>query len=417
VIHSRLHAGARQGAIAPLTAILLIPLLGMVAFAVDLGWISLTQSDLQNAADSAALAAAGQLTDGFVQYNLPTQSTLQKNAILTASEAQARTYAKNFAGYNAAGGTALASVPDADVTFGFTDASGAYTPATANSGYPNTVKVTVRRDATANGSLGLFFGPVLGLSSVNLTASAAATIYAANVDSFQNTAKLHIPILPMTYDVANWNNFLATGKNPDGNPAVDANGNPAIQTYPSIKDQGNFGMFSLTDSTTGASTISDWIANGMVQSDFQQLQSASAGDQIPLLPLSQHNQNILPSQSTDGLGSWNWSGNPGLKTSDVHTLSNYVGDTYLFPLFKALDSNPATYTAGTGQGSNYYFNTVQFVSVRVVSTNNSTVVLQPSPMVLNPDTIILSSVVPAGTGSGSASTKNATTFTPPKLTQ
>jgi hypothetical protein len=221
-------------------------------------------------------------------------------------------------------------------------------------------------------------------------------------------------MLPMTYDVANWNSFLVTGQNPDGKTSTDANGNPAVQTYPSIKDNGNFGMFSLTDSTNGASTISGWIANGMVQSDLQKLQSDSAGDQTPLIPLSQHNQTILPSQSTDGMGSWNWSGDPGLKTSDVHTLSNYVGDTYLLPLFKALDSNPLTYQAGHGQGSNYYFNTVQFVSVRIVTTNNSTVILQPSPMVLNPDTVIVNQLTPAGTGSNATT---ATTFLPPKLTQ
>ena len=408
------HLKSRRAAVAPLTAVLLIPLLGMVAFAVDLGWISLTQSDLQNAADSAALAAAGQLMDGFVQYNLPGQSTLQKSAILSASKAKAVTYAKNFAGYNTAGNIAIASVPDADVTFGFTDASGNYTPSTSSSGYPNTVKVTVRRDATANGSLRLFFGPVLGMSSVNLNASAAATIYAANLDSFQNTPKLQIGMLPMTYDVANWNNFLATGQDPDGNTTTDANGNPAIQIYPSIKATGNFGLLSLDDSTNGASVISNWISNGMTQSDLQNLQFNSAGDQTPLLPLSQHNQNIFPNQSTDGMGSWNWSGNPGLKTSVVHTLSNYVGNTYLLPLFKALNSDPLNYQAGTGQGSHYYFNIVQFISVRIVSTGNSTVVVQPSSMVLNPDIVIGTQPTPAGTGSNATT---ATTFLPPKLTQ
>ena len=35
------HRGGRRAAIAPLTAILLIPLMGLAAFAVDLGWIVL----------------------------------------------------------------------------------------------------------------------------------------------------------------------------------------------------------------------------------------------------------------------------------------------------------------------------------------------------------------------------------------
>ena len=58
----------RRGAVAPLAAILLVPLLGMVAFAVDSGWMVLARSDLQNAADAAALAGAQQLT-GQQQLN------------------------------------------------------------------------------------------------------------------------------------------------------------------------------------------------------------------------------------------------------------------------------------------------------------------------------------------------------------
>ncbi len=53
----------RRGAIAPLAAILMIPLMGMIAFAVDRGWSSPTHNELQAAAEAAALTGAGQLTD------------------------------------------------------------------------------------------------------------------------------------------------------------------------------------------------------------------------------------------------------------------------------------------------------------------------------------------------------------------
>ena len=39
MMRPNLHRLARRAAMAPLTALLLIPLLGMVAFAVDMGWI------------------------------------------------------------------------------------------------------------------------------------------------------------------------------------------------------------------------------------------------------------------------------------------------------------------------------------------------------------------------------------------
>jgi Flp pilus assembly protein TadG len=54
----------RQGAIAPLAAVLAVFLIGMVAFAVDIGWIVLSKTNLQNTADSAALAGADPLMNG-----------------------------------------------------------------------------------------------------------------------------------------------------------------------------------------------------------------------------------------------------------------------------------------------------------------------------------------------------------------
>ena len=49
----------RRGVIAVLAALLMVVLFAMVAFAVDLGYITLVRTQLQAAADSAALAAAG----------------------------------------------------------------------------------------------------------------------------------------------------------------------------------------------------------------------------------------------------------------------------------------------------------------------------------------------------------------------
>ena len=165
--------------------------------------------------------------------------------------------------------------------------------------------------------------------------------------------------------------------------------------------------------------VSSWITSGLTQSDVQNLLSNSASDQTPLIPLSSHNQTITPAASTDGLGSWNWVGDTGMKTSVEHTLENYIGDTYLLPLFTPLNDGTAkgsTYTAGIGNGSHYDYNIVQFVSVQLIDANGG-VTVQPSATVLNPSWVIMSSVVPAGTGTGSASTTNATTFAPPKLTQ
>ena len=416
---------ARRANIVPLTAILLIPLLALAAFAVDLGYVVLIQSDLQNAADAAALAGASKLTDGFVKYNLPGQSSSAQASILSTAEANASAAAKQFAGLNNAGVTGL-TLLDSDIEYGFTDASGNYTANSASSAtFPNTIKVSLRRDGTANTSLGLFFGPVCGKSTQDLKATAAAAIYEVNINGFQNTSTpgfgntggLHVGMLPMTYDVNAWNNFLQTGANPDGGISTDSNGVPDISVYPSVKDTGNFGLLGLDDAHAGTSEVNGWIASGLTQTELNGVLNPSPTPQTPLLPLSAHNSTILPSASTDGMGSWNWVGDTGMKTDVLHTLGNYQGTSFLLPLFKPLnDGTSGSYAAGNGNGSHYYYNIVQFVSVKIIYVDNKSLVVEPSATVVNPSQVTFQSP-PVPAGSGGSSSRHTFTFTPPKLTQ
>ena len=46
----------RRGAIVPFMALMLVAIMGFVALAVDLGYIAMVHAQLQNAADSSALA-------------------------------------------------------------------------------------------------------------------------------------------------------------------------------------------------------------------------------------------------------------------------------------------------------------------------------------------------------------------------
>src|SRR5262249_3580303 len=135
-------------------------------------YMALVRSDLQNAADAAALAGAEKLQSLYVQYNQPGQTSMTSvltQAITNSGSTSPMATAIKFARYNKAGNVNL-EVPTTDVKFGFTDAQGNYT--SPYIGFPNTIQVTVRRDSTANGSLKLFFGPVLGMSSIDLTATA-----------------------------------------------------------------------------------------------------------------------------------------------------------------------------------------------------------------------------------------------------
>ena len=59
--HSPRRKGQRRGAIAVLTALMMTFLVGMVAFAVDYGYLVKVRTDMQRAADAAALAAVQDL--------------------------------------------------------------------------------------------------------------------------------------------------------------------------------------------------------------------------------------------------------------------------------------------------------------------------------------------------------------------
>jgi Flp pilus assembly protein TadG len=397
----------RRGAIAPLTALLLIPLLAMVAFAVDLGWITHTQNELQAAADAAALAGAAQLPDGFVQYYTPGQTSAQQTTILNNATAAARTYAKNYASSNRAGDVSSLNLQDSDIEFGYTDSSGNYTPLSSYSGFPNTVQVLLRRDSQANGSLGTFFGRVLGVNSVDLEVTASATIYAGTVNSFSTTGPLNSRILPMTYDVNHWNNYLQTGQSPDGTTDT-VNGVPALDIYPSIKFSGNFGELSLDQSNDGASTISDWISSGVSKTALQA--EVNAG----LLPLSSHNSSLAP----------DWKGNPGLKDSTIQSVGDNVGQVYLMPLYKPVNpgtaaNNYADYQAGSGNGTNYDYTIVQFVGVKILAVdstgNNKSITVAPAA-VIDPNALD-TAIAPAAPPSGSIAVGLTTTFVGAKLTR
>jgi Flp pilus assembly protein TadG len=214
----------RRGAVLPLTAVLIIFLFGLIAFAVDLGWIMAVHTQMQSAADSAALAGAAQLLDNT--YLKGTGATNTGTATNSAM-GNANTAAKNFAAKNMAGGvsislaanqtqaddqTLMVNASTGDIVCGYlarpSNQSSSMNVSTPSVGpYPNSVQVTVHRDNVRNGALGLFFAPVLGITGWNLQAKATAT-YEGGISGFQihsngaSTCKL----LPFALEVHTWSN-------------------------------------------------------------------------------------------------------------------------------------------------------------------------------------------------------------------
>mgnify|MGYP000371466788 CR=1 FL=1 len=86
----------RKGAIAVLAAVALIIMVSMLAFALDIGFISSVRTDMQAAVDAGALAGAGELFNGeqsaervakrFVLVNAQTRPDVTTNQIVTDVE-------------------------------------------------------------------------------------------------------------------------------------------------------------------------------------------------------------------------------------------------------------------------------------------------------------------------------------------
>jgi len=385
----------RRGTLAPLGAILMVPILGMTAFSVDMGWISVTRSELKNAADSAAIAAAGQLIDGQVLYNLPSQ--IAKDAVVSAAQSSAMGYARQFAARNRAGGVLLTQLNDADVEFGVTDAARNYAPLGEWGGYPNTVRVTLRRDASANGPLGLFFARLWGIQSTDLRATSAATIYTGSeVEGFRSDTDVHSLLLPVALDVNVWNQFLWTGQSGNGKIYSGPNGAPQLQVYPCPKNApGNFGLLCVGPPASSATAFRDWIDYGPSPDDLRYMMD----------------HGMAPVSASEPK---NWTGGPGLENTLGTNFYGISGKQRLIPLFAPISQEP--YQAAGDQGGNAYYQLVGFGGATVSEVRGNGVNLEISIQpcaTLDPTVLYRSTTItPAGTGSGLITTAAA-----PKLTQ
>jgi Flp pilus assembly protein TadG len=408
-VYQRNHNIVRNGAVVPLFALLLVPLMGMLAFSIDAGYMALAKADLQNAADAAALAGAEKLQDLWVQYYSPgqtSQSSIRTTAITNSGSNSPMATAEAFAGYNRAGNVYL-TVPDADVTFGYLDNQGNFT--SPYSGFPNTIQVIVRRDNTANNPLQLFFGGVLGMSSISLTATARATIYQGSVSTLQSIAGVGAHILPVALDYTVWDQFYQNGYSPDGTIHMNSSNNtPQLQVYPSPGNApGNFGLLDVGPPANNAPAFRNWIDDGETPNDISYLL----------------NNNLLPVSMQ---GPQSWKGGPGLTSTLLSSFQSQMGVPNLIPLFQAVQypsaSNGNTYIAASNQGQTATYAIVGFAGVTISQADGSggNMVISIQPAAVVDPTAVIMGATPAGTQTSPVTPSSqygttTTTFTSAKL--
>jgi hypothetical protein len=212
------HNKSRRGAIAVLAALLCVILLGMVAFAVDIGYLALGRTQLQAAADSAALAAAA--------------TASQPKATMVA-------VAQQFASANVAAGRGV-QLNANDIQYGTWDSNArTFTPTSTAS---NAVKVTVRNDANNGGETALFFGRILGKASQQQSASAIATMNPRDIAFVVD---------------------LSGSMNNDTDPNSDSADDGAIQNVYTDFGFGTYsnpGNYQYAGQSLGISNTSSWVS-------------------------------------------------------------------------------------------------------------------------------------------------------------
>jgi hypothetical protein len=147
----------RRGSVSVIVALSLVVLAGMAAFAVDYGFLQYKRSQLQTAADTAALAGASTL--------LTFGDSLDQVAATAVTYAQA-----NLGGDD---------VPGSAVTAGDVGFYNSQNPTVQTTQNVDQVEVTVGRSSDRGNPVQLFLGPILGKELADVGATARASLFCA----------------------------------------------------------------------------------------------------------------------------------------------------------------------------------------------------------------------------------------------
>ncbi len=221
----------KRGTVTVVVVLAMLVLIGFAAFAIDVGYMMVGRNQLQNIADTAALAAAGELGASYTAPGM----TLSAQLAYTPDAGALLTVAQSVANRTGISGVTILS---SDFRLGkWNFATHTFTPATTG---PTAVNVTARKDNVANGPITTLLAGVLGIGSFNVSATATASLAPPN----------YIPpcALPLPVGIS-----LAWFSDPD----VYCN-NP-IKLYPTNDPEGCAGWHVYDQTPSSANTLRDTI--------------------------------------------------------------------------------------------------------------------------------------------------------------
>ena len=340
----------RRGTVAILTALMLVFLMVMAAFAVDLAYLNLVQHQMQAAADSSALAASDELVDAWGQAATEGDSSLVAARGIAAVTAMSN----QMAGKS---GTYIDG--DRDLRFGtrlWDDQAGEYVESWGQPPY-NLVEVTVRRTEAVgrpDDTVPLFFARVLGQQYAGLRTTAVVALLPGSGFQIDESFSGTLPILPIVCDEDTWNEHWSwsAGQSGSGNSAGyladdvhfdehdqqwknQSDGVVEINIYPSPHSNlppGNRGTVDFGASNNSTKDLKRQIEYGLNADD-----------------LADFGAEIVPPLVVEG--------DPGISAGIKSALAKIIGQKRILPIFSSV----------SGNGNNAEYTIVKFVSVRIVS--------------------------------------------------
>jgi hypothetical protein len=354
-------AAHRRGAISVLAAFMSVMVLGMVAFAVDVGYILSNKQELQRTADAAALAACWEYSKKLSQGSTPEEAM-----------SLGRSTAVQYASVNPVGGVNplidqnTGNSDAGDLVFGQMNLYDSEAElVTATPSLYNAVRLKVRRDSTLNGETPFFFARIFGLTGQGLDAEATAG-YLRNIGGVQipqNGANLGV--LPYSLDWDTWAALLA------GNASDQWRWNDATQTITAGVDgvkevnlfpqntgsSGNRGTVDIGGSNNSTADIARQIVHGISAADLE------------------HHGGKL---EFDENGELELNGDTGISAGVKDELSSIKGEPRLIPIFAKV----------VGPGNNAQYTIIHWAGVRIMDVkltgamSQKRVIIQPCPMVI-----------------------------------
>lgn len=164
----------RRGITMVFVVVLIPVLLGAAALTIDVGLLVNTKTDLQIAADAAALAGVSALsTDEMMRVRMREDDP----SALAAVTRMAERLAARFSSYNPSLGTETTYIDPKDITVGWIDLESGTSPIVTDvpPSQFNAVQTIVRRThKSRNGPVELLFARIFGIATGDVTATATA---------------------------------------------------------------------------------------------------------------------------------------------------------------------------------------------------------------------------------------------------